>query len=194
MSEPVTTAELRDWLRIVSTAEDATLERLIAAARARVEARTGRTLVASSLTLTRHGFPGGGRRWFEIPRSPVRSITSITYLNTAGASIAFSSGDWRATLGSEPARIYLDDDADWPATQPVAASVVVAYAAGYATPAAVPALLKTAVLWLAAWWYEQRIPVAFGSPARVPENIDAICAQFRVYERHAAEVVSIASA
>lgn len=182
MAEPITVAELRSHLRLVHTDEDAYLGTLIQAAREVVEQYTNRCLVPKVITMRMDGFPAD-RRFIELPMPPSVSLTSIAYINTDGntVSLASTSVDGSDVGKGEPAIVALEPDADWPDTEEDRpGSVTVAYLAGYANTTDVPAGLKTACLWIAAWWYEQRMPVNAGNIVNAaPEHFQAVLQQHR---------------
>lgn len=194
MSEPVTVAELRTHLRLTSTTEDTYLGSLIAAAREMVEHETDRTLVPKVITLRLDDFPTS-RDWFELPAPPARAVVAITYLDPDGDSATMAAADYSVHTACEPARVHLAVDADWPSTQESAGCVTVTYTAGYADPLLVPPHARQAVLWLAAWWYEQRVPVNVGNIVNeLPHHLRAVFASMQTFLIHRAAITSIAAA
>lgn len=191
MSEPITAADLRTHLRLVSTAEDTYLGTLITAARIHLEAETDRTIVPKILVLRRHAFPAA-RDWLELPHPLARGVTSIAYLDSDGASQTWSSSNYRVDTRAQPARVYLAEDADWPDTQDVDNTVTVTYTAGYATADETPKNVVIALLWLAAWWYEQRLPVNIGNIVNeLPHHLDRVIWPLRTFLIHQAEIASV---
>lgn len=182
MAEPITVAEFKAHQRIVHDAEDDYIGTLIQAAREVVEQYTNRCLVPKVVTLRMDGFPAD-RRFIELPMPPSVSLTSIAYIDTNGdtVSLAATSTDDSDVGKGEPAIVALEPDADWPdAQEDRPGSVTVTYLAGYATPDDVPAGLKTACFWIAAWWYEQRMPVNVGNIVNaLPEHFQAVLQQHR---------------
>jgi uncharacterized phiE125 gp8 family phage protein len=194
MAEPVTVAELRGHLRLVSTNEDAYLGTLIAAAREQVEHLTDRCLIPQTMTLRIDAFPSD-RKWIELPAPPAVSVSAVTYLDSDGATQTLASGNYSVIVGSEPALLLLDDDQDWPDAQDTVGAVTITYLAGYASAGVVPARLKMAVLWLAAWWYEQRVPVNVGNIVNaVPDHLTGVLEGMRTFLIHSNEATAVTRA
>lgn len=196
MAEPVSLTEAKAYLRKTTTEEDALITELIVAARQMVEHLTDRALVPKTVVMRLDEFPGD-RRFIELALPPARSLTSITYVDAAGATQTWATSGNIETLNAaqEPARINLVPDVDWPESRADAAgAVTITYAAGYATADAVPAMLKIAVKALVNWWYEQRQHVNIGNIANeVPDHLHAMCARYRAILVHGDKIASVAS-
>lgn len=194
--EPVSLAEMRGHLRVDSTAEDALIESMIRAGRERVEAATNRQLMGATYDLVLDGFPCA--RAIELPRPSLRSVTSITYLDTAGASVTWSSSQYRVLAPAGPrsacGSVSPTYGVSWPATYPVQGAVTIRFVAGYAAPgagteseqaalrAAVPAELCAAVRMAAAELYERREDAIVGAAAAtVPQGVLVLCGPYRVH-------------
>lgn len=151
--EPVTVADAVAHCRIDHSDDNALLARLIAAARTRVERSLQRSLLPQTLRLSLYSFPAHNRP-IQLPRPPVTSVDSVTYIDFAGDNLTLLS--YQSDLDSEPARLSPAFEQCWPCSRWQPNGVVVTYQAGYATPAAVPPTIKLAILMLAAHWYEHR--------------------------------------
>jgi len=152
--EPVTLDELKTFCRIDGTAFDTMLTGYITACRQAVERLTGRSLINRAATLYFDQFPAGVAPLY-LPRPPVQSVTSISYVDTEGAAAVMPSTDYRLDAASLMARIAPALDAEWPATAPVINAVTVVYVSGYGTTAAsVPAALRECIKSLAADLFE----------------------------------------
>src|SRR5690554_6904374 len=119
--EPVTLVEAKTHLRVDATDEDALISSLIASAREHVEAFQLRALVTQTWRLSLDRFPRG--RVIRLPRPPLQSVTSITYTDPGGAQQTLSNTLYDVDTDSEPGRIVLKDDADWPDTADVPRAV-----------------------------------------------------------------------
>ncbi len=80
-----------------------------------------------------------------IPRAPLRSITSITYLDYAGASQTWSSSLYRAVTSKEPGEVTEAYGQIYPETYPVSGAVTIRFSAGYGVASAVPEPIKQAM-------------------------------------------------
>ena len=85
--EPVTTAEAKLHLRVDHGDEDAYIDTLVATARQHIELVTRRAMVDTTFTLKMDAFPTEIRP----PRSPLSSVSSITYVDTDGATQTLSA-------------------------------------------------------------------------------------------------------
>jgi uncharacterized phiE125 gp8 family phage protein len=160
-AEPLTWADVREHLRVDSDEEEQLVSTaLIPAARARCEGYTGRQLMGATYTLTLCGFPADGI--IRIPRPPLKSVTSIAYLDTAGASQTLAASVYLVqTSKDEYAQrgiVTLKYGQIWPPTLQQADAVVVTFVAGYtATPATVvPAPLVGGMLKLITESFDNR--------------------------------------
>jgi uncharacterized phiE125 gp8 family phage protein len=154
-AEPVTVAELRTHSRIDDiTEEGPLLVRLIKAARRWCEAFLSQSMVNTTFDLTLDCFPA----WeIRLPRCPLQSVTSITYIDANGDSQTVSSSDYIVDTKTKPGRITPAFGDSWPSTQSRINAVTVRFVAGYgAAASAVPDEWKQAILLLAGHWYGNR--------------------------------------
>lgn len=169
-SEPVTAAEQRTHMRedLNDSDNNTYIEGLITMARRYVEARANRSFVATTWALYLDEFPDVIR----LPRSPVSSVTSITYVDTAGDTQTLSSTLYRTDLFSQPARITPVYGSVWPVPREVTNAVIVTFVSAYTT---IPAEAKHAIKLLAAHWYAQREQVVTGTiVAQIPMQAEAL--------------------
>lgn len=187
--EPVTLDAAKLHCRVDNdvTADDTLISALITAARQWVEEATGRALITQTWRLALRAFPA--EREVRLPRGPVQSVTSLTYLDratslrvtVAPATYLLSSDNWGAELMPAPG-------ATWPtaslADHPEA--VAVTYATGYGAGAAsVPQPLVAAMQLLIAHLYANREAVVVGPESgigSVPFTVEALTAPYRDME------------
>ena len=155
--EPVTLAEAKLWLRIDHSAEDSLIRELVKAARREVELFCGRQLINSTRIWRLDRFPSDGV--IRLDRPPLSSVSSITYVDTAGATQTWATDQWDQDTDSEPGRITLAYNQSLPSdVRGGAANVVtITYVAGYgAAGENVPEPLKIAIKEFSADLYEHR--------------------------------------
>lgn len=155
-AEPVTTAEIKAQLAITTavTTHDARIANLAKAARQAVEKRIRRTIINTTLDLYLDHFPRNPHceyrkhhKAMELLRPPVSSVTSVTYINTAGVDTAFTH--YVTDLVSLVPRIVPAYGYDWPYTQDIINAVKIRYVAGYGAAAAnVPEPIRQAIIML----------------------------------------------
>lgn len=174
-SEPVTVAELKAHLRVTSSADDAYLGSIISAAREYVEQQTGRALGAQTREISADAFPRCGV--LPLGYVPAVSISSVKYLDVAGSEQTLASTEYTIDTRREPGALLLAVGKSWPDVAELPSSVRVTYVCGVAAPA----ILKQAVLFISAWWYEQRLPVNVGNiVSEIPHTLNAILWSNRV--------------
>jgi len=170
---PVSLQEAKDHCRALHDDEDALIEGLIGAATQHVEKQTGRAIAPQTWQLTLDGFGSE----ITLPLSPLRSVASVVYTDPAGASQTASASLYTVDTASEPGRVVLKKDAEWPETADVVGAVRITYEAGYTT---VPAPIKHAILLLIGHWFAHR--EAVGDTATVlPMAVDALLVNYRAY-------------
>lgn len=113
--QPVTLAEMRDWLRLpVSyTGENALLDGLIAASTNFAMTYMDRQLMPATMrwTLDRFPWPNGVLR---LPRPPHLEIVSIKYFDTNNALQTWAAENYQVDLTMEPARLAPVFGQTWP--------------------------------------------------------------------------------
>lgn len=130
IGDPITLAEAKNHLHVDDTNSDIRITGLIAAATLNAEHVLKRALMTRTYVLRLDAFPAGD---ILLPNAPVRSITSIQYVDTAGDTQTWSSTLWASDLYSEPARIRPAYGEVYPSTREQMNAVTVTYKAGYAT-------------------------------------------------------------
>jgi uncharacterized phiE125 gp8 family phage protein len=147
--EPVTTAELRDWLRLDAADEDDALAALLTTARVTLESHTRRAFVSQTWRFTYgSSFTGGALR---LPMAPLLSLVALRLYDAAGVETSLSL-----------ANVEMEQDDQRPEVRVVGAvgparRVEVDAVVGYgADPQATPAPLRHAILMLATCWHARR--------------------------------------
>lgn len=177
--EPITMADAKLHCKVDTTLEEPLFGPWITAARQYAETFTHRALLTQTWDLKLDRFPCGA---IELPCPPVQSVTSVTYLDTAGASQTWSSSLYETDLPAGPqampGRLQPVYGEVYPLTREVFNAVTVRVVCGYgAAPSSVPALLREALLMLVARMYEKR-------EARIVEGevstADALLWQYKV--------------
>lgn len=160
-----TTAEVKEQLRIDVKFDDTLVGNWNTAARKWAEAFTGRTFVNTTYSLRLDQFPSATWRSnsqysnaISLPRPPLSSVTSIAYLDTAGASQTLTvTTDYVAYSVHEPGIITPAYGTSWPSTYPVPQAVTIAYVGGYGSAATnVPMQIRQAVLIIVGEMYQAR--------------------------------------
>lgn len=159
--EPVTLAEAKAQCRIDVATEDALITSYISAARRLCERIDWRAYLTQTLEVWLDDWPSGDV--LTIPRPPLQSVTSVKYYDEDNVEATFPSASYYVDTVSEPGRVVLNSDYDWPSVtlRPVNA-VVVRFVAGWTSAANVPETIKQAVLLVVGHWYEDREAVLVG--------------------------------
>lgn len=138
-------AEVKAYLRIVGSDEDALLERLTASGAALCEAFTGRWLI------TRPGAEviAAGPRWRRLSAAPVRAILGVDALPATGEPAPLAAGDYAIDIDA--------DGCGWVRTPGQSGRARVRFEAGLAASwAEAPEGLRQGVVRLAAHLYTHR--------------------------------------
>lgn len=112
------------------SAEDTLLTRYITAATERAEHETGRAVMDQEWELILDAFPAFE---IELAKSPLRSITSVKYLDIAGVEQTMLSTAYSLDADKLPGWLFPAVGTSWPATQDAANAVRVRFRCGYAT-------------------------------------------------------------
>lgn len=148
--EPVSRAEAKAELRVEHALDDARIDRLLAAARAAIEAAADRRWVTQTVEVTLPGFPAGGDP-IELPVGPVQAVSAVAYRAADGTLTTLAGAEGWA--GHEPA-LVAPPTTGWPATQAGRLqAVTVTAVVGYGAAADVPAHARHAILLAVKAWY-----------------------------------------
>lgn len=197
-SEPLSVAEAKAHLRVEVSDDDAYIGNLITAARRYVEKASGRQLVTATWQATYDRFPRSQnsyagdsgcvtdrpipqpelqvRRWLDhisirLPRSPLQSVSSITYIDATGATQTLSPSLYNVDSISDPGRVAPVWGSYWPITRRQLNAITITFVAGYGAASAVPETYRLAIRQLVAHWYTNREAVATGNPTTLPVGI-----------------------
>jgi len=167
--EPLTTAELKAWLRQDHSADDALIAGLGVGARALVEKLSGRQLVTATwkLTLDRFPYPGGWEfleapslfpdpHTIRMPKAPLASVTWVKYYDLGSNFLTLDASVYDVSAATDPGRIFLAMNKVWPVTRLRPEAVQVQFVAGYGDAGDVPEEVKIAIKMTVAHWYENR--------------------------------------
>lgn len=177
-SAVVTSSDFKAHARIYHSEDDAYIATLILSATQVIEHETRRALINRSFTLQLEGFPADGE--IILPRSPLSTVSSVTYTDAAGATQTLSASDYNTYSVNGVGRVVLKSTASWPTTQGTGAlDVSVTFTAGYgASSASVPAALRHAVLLQATHMYDNRTAVAPAQLYEIPRAVERLIVQY----------------
>jgi len=178
---PISVSDCKEHSHIDGNDDNAVLERMIDAATEYLQGRTNRQFANATFALYLDEFPS---TCIRLPRTPLSTVTSITYTDSAGATQTWNSSTYDTDAVSEPGRITPSYGESFPANRAGQNTIVVTFVAGYgATAASVPARLRSALLMVVADLYENReAQTASAFTFKPNPTVDAIVDQFRIVE------------
>jgi len=187
---PLALEEIKDHLRIErgETIDDDLLKSYRSAAVEYVENYTNRKLMPQTWKVYLDGWPN--EEYLELPYAPLRNINStdgIKYTDSTGNTTTFnltgSTTSWGADIYSEPGRVVLDNNDDWPTDVLHQKNPIeIKFDCGYAATSDIPRSIKNAMLMLIGHWYEQREDSIVGQPMNmVPMASRALLSPYRVF-------------
>ncbi len=181
-AEPLTTAEAKTFLRIDTSDEDTLVASLVKAARVWAENTTNHQMITATWDYTLDCFPGADEP-IELPRTPLASVSSITYTDEAGDSQVWGPSNYTVDTSHKPGRVFPAYNVTWPTPRYHRNVVVVRFVAGYGAAATdVPENFRMAMRQLVSHWYEHREAAMPGGLSEVPISVSALLAQERLIE------------
>lgn len=175
--EPVTIAELKDHLAVTDGAFDTYIYHIGVAAREWVEETTWRAL----FTQTWDQFFDRFDTVMWLRKSPVASITSVKYTDTAGNQQTVSTDVYELGEVDGVSVVRLQFSQTWPAgIRGHADDVVVRTVNGYGVETAIPEALKHAIKLLAGDMFENREDVVTGTTVARIGTINSLLAPYRI--------------
>lgn len=166
-AEPVSLSDAKAHARVTGNDEDVLFDRYIEEARDEVEIWLGRQLMTAVYDGYLDAWPQ--ESFIEIPRSPLVSVTSVTYYDSTGAATEWASTSYLVDTTREPGRLVLGYAQTWPTAilQPVN-GIKVRFTCGYGdAPGDVPAQIRRAILQLVATRFECREDIVVASSVNV---------------------------
>ena len=162
-TEPLTTQEAKDHLRVTNSDDDAYIDELVTNAREWAESNTERAFITQTWDYFLDAFPADG--FFRLPFPPLISVTSVKYTYSYVQQATFASSKYFVDTASEPGRIYLNLNESWPSdTLRVRNGVEVQFDAGYgAASSDIPKRAKQLIYLLIGHWYINREALITGT-------------------------------
>lgn len=145
---PISLADAKVHLRVPSgdSSKDTLINALIDAVTSHYDGWTGvlgRAMVTQTWDVVLDAFPAGA---IQIPLTPLQSVTSVKYLDTAGVEQTVDSNNYYVDTLSPDGWVVPDSDFSWPSTMAAVNAVAVRCVVGYGAAAAVPAAIRQAML------------------------------------------------
>ena len=169
---PISIDEVKDHIRWESAAGDAAqLMIYLRSAVAHFDGAEGvlnRALITQTWELHLDWFPRGAIR---VPLPPLQSVTSITYIDTAGASQTLDASKYKVlgiNIPTPAGRIETAFGETWPSTRAEGEAVTVTFVAGYGLRHAVPAHIRHLILFTVQDAYDGRAPITAKPSERTP--------------------------
>ena len=171
---PVDIATAKLHCHVNTTVEDSLLLDWVAAAVECWEKQSGYTPTSTTYQLQIDHLEG---RILRLPRRPVTSIGTVTYLDIAGTWQTLT--DYSVDMVSLPARIIFPNSL--PSLHPTQLPrIKVQFTAGHSSTAAVPRTITTAITRLACHWFHSR-DLGDDAKATVPANWQWAVDQFSMH-------------
>jgi uncharacterized phiE125 gp8 family phage protein len=179
--EPVTLAEAKEHMEVVGDDHNAKIARYLQAAREWWEKATRRQFINATWEWTLPAFPSGDK--LTVPKPPLSSVTTVKYIDTAGVLQTLSDTVYDVDTHSDPGRIALAYQQQWPLTREDINAVIITFVAGYGTTAAsVPPDDRHAILLLAGHWFANRESVSEGELKEIPFGLQTLLTGSRILE------------
>jgi uncharacterized phiE125 gp8 family phage protein len=185
---PITLEEIKDHLRIErgETIDDDLLKNYRSAAVEMVENITNRKLMPQTWKLYLDDWPD--KEYIEMPYSPLRDVatTDILYTdstrNTTTFNLTGTSSSWALDTVSEPGRIVLDNNDDWPTDVLYQRNPIeIQFTCGYSASSNIPRSIKNAMLMMIGHFYENREDTMVGQELKyIPMASRALLASYRI--------------
>ena len=154
-ADPVSLEEAKSHLRVDIDDQDDVINGYLVAARSYLEEICNRSFISSTWDYyVDYEWPwivdldnGGCHvQMIEVPKAPLVSVTSITYVGSNGATQTLASSQYVVDGAGTIGRIYPAYDVTWPTVRQQMRAITVRFVAGYGTsPDNVPEPIKQAI-------------------------------------------------
>jgi uncharacterized phiE125 gp8 family phage protein len=161
--DPVTVEEAKVQLRVESDDYDAEIRKYIASATDYLQTVEDRQFVTATLIAKIDCFPSGAYDEIRLAKSPLATVTEITYIDADSVVQTWASSNYRVDTNSEPGRITLASGCVWPTPLEVSNAISITFTAGQ-SQANVPQRIKQHILMLVSeWWWNRETSVELNS-------------------------------
>ena len=154
---------------------DTDLSASLDAAHAYAQHYTGASIGSQTLELALDEFPDAG---ILLPQGPVTSITSVTYVDTAGDTQTLAGSAYSLDDYSTPQWLLPAAGTSWPATYASVNAVKVRYVAGSAT---LDGAAAQALRLLVGLYFDNRNAADKGQMLEIPMGVDTLLNTVKVY-------------
>lgn len=144
VSEPVSLAEAKSFLRITDADDDALITSLVTAVRQKAENWTRRLFITQTWVLWQDSVPDGFT--LSIPLSPLQSVSYIKSYDLSNVVSTFDSSNYLIDSSSTPGRVSLNDGQSWPTLLRRINALEVEFVAGFGGASSVPEPIKQGIL------------------------------------------------
>lgn len=154
VNEPWTLSDVKNYLKVDTSADDTLITTLISAARQAAESYLNMALITQTVTekLDRLNSPT-----LYLSVSPVVSVSNFQYADSQNTTQTFASTNYVVDTFSKPARLSLAYGKTWPTLYGNINDVTITYTAGFGTEASgVPTQIRQAMLMMIADSYDNR--------------------------------------
>jgi len=178
--EPVTLEYVKAQTRLDIDVDDELVRSYIEIARQWVEGQVKRGLATQTWDYAidyRWPWRLGSYR-IDLPLNPVSSVTSITYVDTDGASQTLAANQYTVVARQHGSYIVPAYNVTWPDLRYVPSAITVRFVAGEAVDS-IPGPLKHAIALIVAHWYENREASAPKEFMEIPLGVEAMISPYR---------------
>lgn len=176
-NRPVTLAEAKEALQVEHNDDDALISGFVDAAVSHLDGHTGVLGQAMLTQVWRQDFGCFARR-MRLPFGPAASIVSVKYYDAANELQTLSPSVYCLLTEPRGPFVQLQHGQSWPSHCPRDDAIGIEFVAGRADDALPPAI-RSALLMLVGYFYENRGFAADGSKVSLPRSVDALLAPHR---------------
>lgn len=175
-TDNIADASLGSGAPSTNTTSDPQLLEWIKAARERVEDLTGRALIDTTFDAKQPDWLCDGASDIELPRANLRSVTSVSYVDSNGVTQTLASDQYVVTAPTGPraarGTIAPAYNVTWPVVRSQPNPITIRFVAGYgATASAVPRAIRQAMLLMIGDWHDLRENTIVGTiSSEVPHS------------------------
>lgn len=174
-SLPISIEDAKLHLKQDDNDEDELIQQQIKAAVQWLQDYTARQLINATFAETFDVFSD----CMVLERSPLSSVSSITYIDENGDQQTASSSLYTVDTAKEPGEVRLAYDQSWPSTRAIQDAVTVNYISGYGSASSnVPEELRTILMHKVAALNEYR----FGMPSDIDHALERMAFPWRLVD------------